>query len=129
MGNTFSVSEANRALLFVKPVMEDLQALLFNLAALQQNPESPFYKELDKHIQKVKYHFDELKQVGCVCRDPEKGTVDFPSFYNDEPVFLCWTLGEETVSHWHRIKEGSEERQVIDELFLEANSKTPQAVA
>lgn len=129
MGKTFSVQEANRALVFVKPVMEDLQALLFNLAALQQNPESPFYKELDKHIQKVKYHFEELKQVGCVCRDPERGTIDFPSFYLNEPVFLCWHLGEEAVSHWHRVNENSDQRRVIDELFLEANSKIPQAVA
>lgn len=129
MGKTFTVPEANRALLFVKPVIEDLQVLIFNLAALQQNPESPFFKELDQKIQKIKYHFEELKQVGCICRDPERGIVDFPSFYRNEPVFLCWSLGEETLMHWHKVNEHSEQRRIIDDLFLEENSKTPQAVA
>lgn len=129
MGKIFTVSEANRALLFVKPVMQDLQALVFELTALQKNPEAAFFKEVEQKIQKIKYHFEELKQVGCLCRDPEKGTIDFPSFYKDQPVFLCWTLGEETVEHWHGLQEKSEQRKPIDEIFLEANSKTPQAVA
>ncbi|QQR55287.1 DUF2203 domain-containing protein [Candidatus Peregrinibacteria bacterium] len=129
MSRTFSVSEANRALLFVKPVIEDLQALIFNLAAWQKNPEGFFIKELDEKIRKIQYHFEELKQVGCLCRDPERGLVDFPSFYRNEPVFLCWSLGEEAVTHWHHIQENNEQRKPIDELFLEANSKSPQAVA
>ncbi len=129
MGKTFSVQEANQALLFVKSVAGDLQKLVFELADLQQNPESPFFKELDQKIQKIKYHFDELKLVGCVCRDPERGILDFPSFYRDQPVFLCWQLGEETVHHWHHIQEKSDQRKLIDDAFLEANSKMPQAVA
>lgn len=129
MGKTFSVLEANQALLFVKSVAGDLQKLVFELADLQQNPESPFFKELDQKIQKIKYHFDELKLVGCVCRDPERGILDFPSFYRDQPVFLCWQLGEETVQHWHHIQEKSDQRKVIDDAFLESNSKMPQAVA
>ena len=129
MGKTFSVQEANQALLFVKPVIEDLRKLIFELAELQQNPESPFFKILDEKIQKIKYHFEELKLVGCICRNPERGTLDFPSFYRDQPVFLCWSLGEETVDHWHHLQEKSEQRKPIDDVFREANSKTPQAVA
>ena len=129
MGITFTHSEANRALIFVKPVIEDIQKLILELATLQQNPEAPFFNELEDKISRIKYHFDELKQVGCLCRDPERGIVDFPSFYKQAPIYLNWHLGEETVAFWRNLKENPENRLPIDDGFLEANAKTPQAIA
>lgn len=129
MGKTFTLQEANRALIFVKPVMEDIQKTLLELVALHQNPNEGFYKDVEVRLKKIKYHFEELKQVGCLCRDPEKGLVDFPSFCHTEPVFLCWALGEESIQTWHKINENSEQRREIDEAFLLANTKEPQAIA
>jgi hypothetical protein len=129
MGKTFTVLEANRALIFVKPVMEDIQKTLLELVKLHQNPNEGFYKEVELKLKKIAYHFEELKQVGCFCRDPEKGLVDFPSFYHTEPVFLSWSLDEESINAWHKVNEDPHQRREIDEAFLQGSTKVPQATA
>lgn len=108
MGRTFTLQEANRTLVFVKPVMEDIQKTLLELADLHQNPPEGFYKEVEARLKKIKYHFDELKQVGCLCKNPEKGHVDFPSFSEGEPILLMWILGEESIAHWRKVSDSPE---------------------
>lgn len=34
-------------------------------------------------------------------RDAETGLIDFPGEIGGRRVYLCWRLGEESVSHWH----------------------------
>ena len=48
----------------------------------------------------------ELDEMGVVLKHPVEGLVDFYSYRNGELVELCWKLGEDRVSHWHRIGEG-----------------------
>jgi len=43
----------------------------------------------------------EIEALGVVVRDPESGLVDFAATRGDEPVYLCWRLGEDRVAHWH----------------------------
>lgn len=129
MGKTFTVQEANRTLVFVRPVMEDIQKVLLELINIHQNPSEGFYKEVENKLRKIKYHFDELRQVGCLCRNPEQGHIDFPSFYENEPIFLTWNLGEESIGYWRKVSENHEARHPVDEAFLTANFKAPLGVA
>ena len=48
----------------------------------------------------------------------EAGLVDFRSLREDRPIFLCWRLGEQRITHWHEIDGGFEGRQPIDGAVL-----------
>ena len=43
----------------------------------------------------------ELESIGVVVRDPTSGLVDFPAEREGQPVFLCWRVEEDEVTHWH----------------------------
>ena len=55
-----------------------------------------------------------LNELGCLVKDVEAGLVDFYALREDEPVFLCWQLGEPAVAHWHPLDAGFAARQPID---------------
>jgi hypothetical protein len=57
-------------------------------------------------IQEVKCMVEEINGYGCICKGIEEGLIDFPCLLGGEIVFLCWRLGEESVSFWHRIEDG-----------------------
>ena len=50
----------------------------------------------------------ELEALGVQVKDLDEGLVDFPAQHpeRDEPVLLCWRLGEDEVSYWHGLDEG-----------------------
>jgi hypothetical protein len=129
MVKTFTAYEASRTLVLVKEIVEDLREEMEVLILLQSRGNFPTEPEVKKHIEKLKHHFEELKQLGCIAREPQEGVVDFPSFYRGEPVFLCWQLGEEEVLHWHEVGEHHLCRREITNEFLSENSKNSPAVA
>ncbi len=65
-------------------------------------------ERLEKEIQKV----DDL---GCVLKDMNIGLIDFPAVRLGTRVWLCWKLGEESVSSWHGLHEGYAGRKLVDE--------------
>lgn len=129
MVKTFTAHEASRALVLVKLITEDLRGEMETLSLLQSKGTYPTEPEAKKHIDKLKHHFEELKQLGVVAREPQEGVVDFPSFYRGEPVFLCWKLGEEALLHWHDIHEHHLARREITDEFLSENTKNSTAIA
>ncbi|UCH83628.1 MAG: DUF2203 domain-containing protein [Candidatus Latescibacterota bacterium] len=54
-----------------------------------------------------------LEQSGCVLRDIDAGIVDFFSIQDGTVVFLCWKKGEDSVKHWHSIRDGFAGRQPL----------------
>jgi hypothetical protein len=56
-----------------------------------------------------------LEELGCVLKDMGTGLIDFPAVRLGTRVWLCWKLGEETVSFWHSLNEGFAARRPIDE--------------
>ena len=116
MQKTFSLQEAQKALIFVKPVTEDLQRLFFEIAALHSAVPQDLIEQVDRRIQIMKHHFNELKLVGCICFDPEHGEIDFPSFLDARPILLSWKLGEESIQFWKELKN-PRQRLAIDGRF------------
>jgi hypothetical protein len=43
----------------------------------------------------------EIDRLGVILRDPDTGLVDFAAVREDEPIYLCWRLGEERIGYWH----------------------------
>jgi hypothetical protein len=59
-------------------------------------------------------YIDELHSLGIEVLDPKQGLVVFHSERKDAPVYLCWTLGQATVTHWYGISESYAARRPID---------------
>lgn len=124
MGKTFTLEEANRALVFVAPIVKEIQNIWEELMTFKANPASAVETTIRQKLDRLKYCSSELAQVGCIVKDPVEGVVDFPSTYKNKPVFLCWHVGEEQTEFWHGMEEGFEHRQAVDEDFAETPLKS-----
>ena len=126
MAQSFTLDQANNALVFVRPILEDIQNIWHELRKLKIE-ENPDEDEIHIRMEKIEHFIEELQQVGCVLKDLERGIIDFPSYFKDQPIYLCWRLGEEKIEHWHSINTNYKGRHEIDEEFIlhntaEANS-------
>jgi hypothetical protein len=54
-----------------------------------------------------------LEAMDVTLKDPTIGLVDFLGERDGEVVELCWRLGEDAVSSWHRIGDGYPGRQPL----------------
>jgi hypothetical protein len=122
------VQEANELLPVVKSLMERLLQRIDLLRGRSRlvvrrdelDPDSSdFMQRLQQDegvariIKEMNELVDEIHDLGCICKGLEQGLVDFPCFFGDEIVFLCWRYGEESVSHWHRAEEGFAKRKPL----------------
>ena len=55
----------------------------------------------------------QLKQLGCLLQDLEKGWVDFPARFGTKIIYLCWKRGETCVRFF---RAESAERLPLDKL-------------
>ncbi len=77
------------------------------------NGDRPYPPEVDTVITLVR----ELDTRGILLRDMDRGLIDFPHLLVDgEEVYLCWMLGEDSISYWHRVEEGCAGRRHVSEL-------------
>jgi hypothetical protein len=77
-------------------------------------------EEVTRHADRINRYLQELEGIGCVFKGFEGGLVDFYSMREDRPIFLCWRLGEDRITHWHEIDTGFGGRQPIDGAILSA---------
>jgi hypothetical protein len=120
----FTPEEANAALAYVRPLVEQLverratllvaQARLAELLATVAGNggglDPAAARELVGAVQAAERELGdvvaELTGAGVIVRDPDSGLIDFPAEREGEPVFLCWQLGEDAVGWWHGLEEG-----------------------
>ncbi len=57
----------------------------------------------------------EVDRRGIQIKDVRRGLVDFPHMKDGREVFLCWVLGEDSISYWHELSAGYAGRQPIKE--------------
>jgi hypothetical protein len=75
--------------------------------------------ELRRVADEVGSAVERVNALGCVLKDIEAGLVDFYALRDDEPVFLCWQLGEPAVAHWHPLDKGFAAREPIEGVEVE----------
>jgi hypothetical protein len=80
------------------------------LAGVRSPLPAPRFAELKHEIGRLIYR---IESFGCVVKDIDLGLVDFPAMRADEPIYLCWKLGESRVAHWHGIEEGFAARKAL----------------
>lgn len=57
-----------------------------------------------------------LDERDIVLRDISSGLLDFPAEAGGRPIWLCWRLGESSVTAWHAPDDGFAGRRPIEEL-------------
>ena len=125
----FTPTEANSALVLVRRIVADIvprfQRVLHMRDQRQElvhvSGRSGQIERLDDEIRRTIAELNELNaelsEVGCVLKDWAGGLVDFPARHGGRRVWLCWCLGEATVSHWHEEHAGFAGRQPIGPDF------------
>jgi hypothetical protein len=144
-GRLYTVAEANRALPYVRRVVEDLVRDHARwrrcLAALDADrrgvprPDDPdagalgapdadplpadpaALRRLAARLSAdVHAWLGELAALGVECKGMDVGLVDFPALVDGEPAYLCWQRGEPEVAWWHRPNAGYAGRRPIAAL-------------
>lgn len=92
----------------------DMNAELIKISKRPQNKRIRLNLKKIKELERVIEHeINELMRLGAVIKGLFPPHIDFLSMRNNEPIFLCWHGGEEEITHWHHLDDGSPVRQVI----------------
>jgi hypothetical protein len=57
----------------------------------------------------------QIREMGVVLKDADKGLCDFPYVRHGRVVYLCWQLGEDQIGYWHDVDTGFAGREPLDE--------------
>ncbi|MBC8107811.1 MAG: DUF2203 domain-containing protein [Anaerolineae bacterium] len=129
----FSLEQANRALPLVSRIVRDIVTTHQNITTLQgkqpagttsrsgktikaEKPTKPIDKELEAVVDRLQSFVDELTNVGVELKDYQTGLIDFIGRHQGRDVYLCWKLGEESITHWHELHTGFAGRLPVSQL-------------
>jgi hypothetical protein len=70
------------------------------------------YVEAISHLM---FLIQQIKDLGVLLKDAEKGLCDFPYMRQGRVVYLCWQLGEDRIEYWHDIDAGFAGRERLDD--------------
>jgi hypothetical protein len=77
------------------------------------NGDGAFPPEVETLVQILKG----LEERGIIVKGFDQGLIDFPHIReNGEEVYLCWKVGEDDITHWHRIPDGFAGRRGTKDL-------------
>jgi hypothetical protein len=122
----FTRDEATDMLPRLRPLLEELREEWGRIKAL--NPEiqktrekamldaySPYGVEYVESVSHLMLVMAQVRDMGVVIKDLDKGLIDFPYMKDDRVVYLCWQLGEESINYWHDVESGFAGREPLDE--------------
>jgi hypothetical protein len=125
----YTVDRANRTLPYVRRIAEDLvrdyarwrariRAIEVAGAAgrpvLADETSRRLQRETQELAADIQASLGELAALGAECKSLDEGLIDFPALVDGAPAYLCWKVGEDEVTWWHRRDAGFGGRQPID---------------
>jgi hypothetical protein len=114
----FTPSTARDALVAIRPVAERmcrLMRVMDQVKPARRVSDERVDPEYFALLQTLLAALGTLQDAGVQIKDPKAGLLDFPARRAGRLVLLCWSVGEETVGHWHEIEDGFAGRQPLDE--------------
>jgi hypothetical protein len=118
----FTVKEARRTLPLVRQIVRDILNNAYEIRTIAESLNGLIEEnvEIERLADQISSFMGELEEIGCTYKDWnfQIGLVDFPSFIDDEEVFLCWRSDEENIQFYHGINEGFAGRKLIPEIYL-----------
>lgn len=129
----FSLEQAKRALPLVSRIVRDIVATHQSITTLQgkqsvattgksgkpvkaEKSAKPIDKELEAVVDRLQSFVDELTSIGVELKDYQTGLVDFIGRHQGRDVYLCWKLGEDSITHWHELHTGFAGRLPVSQL-------------
>ena len=122
----FTLAEAQSLLPRLRTLLEELSQEWKRISAL--NPEiqkardnaslngySKFGVEYVESVSHLMSLIHEIKDMGVLLKDADKGLCDFPYIKGGRMVYLCWQLGEDAIRYWHDVETGFAGREPLDE--------------
>jgi hypothetical protein len=122
----FTLAEASQMLPRLRPILVDAGIEWRRMRDL--NPEiqkvrdkvpmdgfSPYGVEYIESVTHLMILLHQVKDLGVVVKDVDKGLCDFPYMRNGRVVYLCWHLGEDSIAFWHDIESGFAGREPLDQ--------------
>tara|TARA_B100000686_G_scaffold286608_2_gene311528 strand:- start:1045 stop:1455 length:411 start_codon:yes stop_codon:yes gene_type:complete len=123
----YTLKEARSLISKLRPKLQSLSRIWEEIA-----PYSNQFEELKRNADKgggtlgeLKHYYsyilelndtiNYLKGLNIELKDISKGLIDFPSLRDGRVVFLCWKMDEETITHWHEVKDGFAGRKECEE--------------
>ena len=106
MTHFFTPEEANK-------VLPQVKKLVSSIVDLKKQLDQSTGKGRMEILDKITVAYGKLAEIGIELKDPEIGLIDFPAMKFDEPVYLCWKLGEDEVLYWHGLTEGYRGRKLL----------------
>ena len=76
---------------------------------------SPDGVEYVHAVSRLMFLLHQVKEMGVLLKDVEKGLCDFPYIKGGRMVYLCWHLGEDSIDYWHDLETGFAGREPLDE--------------
>lgn len=125
----FTVAEANRALVLVKKIVDDITEEYSRLTELHEMSEvstdsesslgNEVRQQLVNSVTRIQGYVQELDEIGVDLKDWTLGVVHFPCMADGREVALCWESGETKVLHWHESDSEFTDRKPIDTLPID----------
>jgi len=118
----FTIEEANRALVYIAPIVDDVMEAYGDVVdmrrRIEQLPEHAESYKLERSYEqgmdRLSDLVDELHFAGVELKDFEQGLIDFPSLHDGREVLLCWRSGENKVEFWHEVDTGYAGRRNVE---------------
>ena len=66
-------------------------------------------------VSQLMFWIHQIKDMGVLLKDADRGLCDFPYMRGNRVVYLCWQLGEDQIEYWHDIETGFAGREPLDE--------------
>jgi len=120
----FTRNEANEMLPRLRPLLVELRVKWLRMQEL--NPEiqklrdkvsmdaySPYGVEYVELVSHLRLLMEQIRNMGVLVKDVDKGLCDFPYRMNDRIVYLCWQMEEESINYWHEIEAGFTGRESL----------------
>jgi hypothetical protein len=70
-------------------------------------------RDMEAAAEQISKLVEKVQEMGVELKDMDQGLVDFRTIREGREVYLCWKLGEETVSFWHELDTGFAGRQPL----------------
>lgn len=71
--------------------------------------------EYVESVSHLMFLIHQIKDMGVVLKDADKGLCDFPYMRQGRVVYLCWQSNEDEIAFWHDIDSGFAGREPLDE--------------
>jgi hypothetical protein len=105
----FTPEEANKKLTEIRKLVSDIVNQKKKLDA------NPLMSQSERRsvIDSMTVTSSRIVESGIEVKDLDMGLIDFPAMRFNEPVYLCWKLGEPEVLYWHGLQEGYAGRKLL----------------